>query len=144
MAGIEKICEFSGDYRGGVMYKYKHNHIQVMPKYRGHFHGKHHVLYIFNGISEYDYFREGMGKPRYEYILHVPDLPGRVDGLYYNWTYNLNQTLFNLWELTGRTELNVIHVGSTFNEYCIIYKNTLNESIKDEYKSRIGYTCKWE
>lgn len=44
MAGIEKICEFSGNYTGPDMYGFKHNHIQVEPLYRKNFRGKKSVL----------------------------------------------------------------------------------------------------
>ena len=46
MAAIEKICEYSGDYPGWVMYDYKRNHIQIMPQYRNDFRGKKAILYI--------------------------------------------------------------------------------------------------
>ncbi len=46
MAGIEKCCEFSGEYPGWLMYEYKRNHIQIMPHYRKEFRGKQAVLYI--------------------------------------------------------------------------------------------------
>jgi hypothetical protein len=46
MAAIEKICEYSGDYPGWLMYSYKHNHIQIIPKYRKDFRGKKAVLFI--------------------------------------------------------------------------------------------------
>lgn len=47
MAGIEKTCEFSGEYPGWMMYGYKHNLIQVMPEYRKRFAGAGHVLHVF-------------------------------------------------------------------------------------------------
>lgn len=47
MASIEKICEFSNEYPGYAMYKYKHNHIQIMPKYRKEFRGVEHTLHVF-------------------------------------------------------------------------------------------------
>lgn len=47
MAGIEKVCEYSGEYPGGDMYRYKHNLIQIMPKCRKLFRGAKHTLYIF-------------------------------------------------------------------------------------------------
>jgi len=47
MAGIEKVCEYSGEYQGVAMYWYKRNLIQVMPKYRKLFRGKQHTLHIF-------------------------------------------------------------------------------------------------
>lgn len=46
MAGIEKVCEYSGEYPGWLMYGYKLNHIQIMPKFRKEFRGKKAVLYI--------------------------------------------------------------------------------------------------
>jgi hypothetical protein len=46
MAAIEKICEYSGEYPGWLMYSYKHNHIQILPKYRKEFRGKSAILYI--------------------------------------------------------------------------------------------------
>jgi hypothetical protein len=47
MAGIEKICEFSGDYPGSNMYQYKKNSIQIVPKYRKKFKKSEHILHIF-------------------------------------------------------------------------------------------------
>lgn len=49
MAGIEKVCELSGDYPGHLMYGMKRNHIQVVPKYRKLFRGHKATLYIFKG-----------------------------------------------------------------------------------------------
>lgn len=46
MSAIEKICEYSGDYPGWLMYGYKRDHIQIMPEYRKDFRGKKAVLYI--------------------------------------------------------------------------------------------------
>jgi hypothetical protein len=46
MAGIEKICEFSGDYPAHEMYGYKHNQLQIMPEYRKKFRGCKAKLYI--------------------------------------------------------------------------------------------------
>lgn len=47
MAGIEKICELSGEYPSGEMYGYKKNLIQIMPNYRKLFRGVKHELHIF-------------------------------------------------------------------------------------------------
>ncbi len=46
MAGIEKVCEFSGDYPGYEMYRYKRNSIQVCPEYRKNFRNAKHVLVV--------------------------------------------------------------------------------------------------
>lgn len=54
MAGIEKVCELSGDYPGYHMYAMKRNHIQVVPKYRKLFRGHKATLYIFKGELQID------------------------------------------------------------------------------------------
>lgn len=65
MAGIEKICEFSGEYPGWVMRSYKLNQLQIMPKYRKEFRGAEAILYVaFDEVIE-------MGK--YGYSTHYPD-----------------------------------------------------------------------
>lgn len=46
MAGIEKVCEFSGDYYSYDMYSYKRNHIQIHPMYRKRFSGAGHTLHV--------------------------------------------------------------------------------------------------
>lgn len=46
MAAIEKICELSGEYPGYLMYGYKRNQLQIMPKYRKLFRGAEHTLII--------------------------------------------------------------------------------------------------
>jgi hypothetical protein len=112
MSAIEKICEFSGDYHGSKMYKWKQNHIQICPKYRDYFRGKDHVLYVGSGKAEWNWSTyKGdpftLRKQEFNYCLYVPDLPGRVKGMYHNWTRNPQQMLFNMWELTGRKELNM-------------------------------------
>lgn len=47
MAGIEKICEFSGEHSAYAMYSYKRNHIQIIPKFRVKFRGADATLNIF-------------------------------------------------------------------------------------------------
>ena len=51
MAAIEKICEYSGNYTGPEMYRFKRNHIQVEPQYRKFFRGKKAIL-TFSIVSE--------------------------------------------------------------------------------------------
>ena len=46
MAGIEKICEFSGEYPGWLMWGYKRNQLQIMPRYRKLFRYTNHKLII--------------------------------------------------------------------------------------------------
>lgn len=55
MAGAEKICEFSGEYPGYEMHRFKRNHIQIMPKYRRCFRGAEHVLHVFTPEDVYDF-----------------------------------------------------------------------------------------
>jgi hypothetical protein len=54
MAGIEKVCEYSGEYPGFKMYGYKRNNIQVMPKYRKLFKHQDHVLVISKSELKHD------------------------------------------------------------------------------------------
>ena len=61
MAGIEKTCEFSGNYTGWDMYGFKRNHIQVEPQYRKFFRGKKAVL-TFKIRGEALRFKYGSGK----------------------------------------------------------------------------------
>ena len=46
MAGIEKICEFSNEYPGWLMYGYKRNQFQIIPKYRKLFRKDGDTLYV--------------------------------------------------------------------------------------------------
>lgn len=63
LAGIEKVCERSGDYPGHLMYKYKRASIQVCPQYRKEFKGQKHVLFIFEPEVQY-------AEKRYPHVLH--------------------------------------------------------------------------
>lgn len=47
MAGIEKVCELSGEYLGWLMYSHKHNQLQVSLKCRNAFRGADHILHVF-------------------------------------------------------------------------------------------------
>ncbi len=46
MAGIEKVCELSGDYEGHLMYPQKRDSIQVLNKHKKNFRGAKHELII--------------------------------------------------------------------------------------------------
>lgn len=46
MAGIEKVCEFSGDYEGHLMYPQKRDSIQVLNKHKKNFRGAKHELIV--------------------------------------------------------------------------------------------------
>lgn len=62
MAGIDKVCELSGEYPGRKMYGYKRNHIQIMPQYRSSF--KEHKAVL--NFSETEYMLQ-MGPNRDNY-----------------------------------------------------------------------------
>jgi hypothetical protein len=122
MAGLEKVCEFSGDYPSWLMYEYKRNHIQIVPKYRKLFReAKAHievvsvkkVILLKHGGVMYlpsEYYNEedrlwweARIKPNrlanmYNFKLNVedPDLFGKVKGEYYNYTYDLKDTVKRL------------------------------------------------
>jgi hypothetical protein len=138
MAGIEKICEYSGDYEGGVMYGYKHNQLQIMPKYRKLFRGAEHTLYIqFNrlnwmykrgGYTEYDpvlddeeyrFYMKGRIVPEYNYKLVVTDenLLGQVNGEYLNHTNHLPTVKRKLKRLLRCRELNIVFVEDLKDDY---------------------------
>ena len=127
MAGIEKICEFSADYEGGVMHGYKHNQLQIMPKYRKLFRGAEHTLYIqFNrlnwvynwgGYTEYDpladrFYMKGRIVPEYSYKLVVTDekLLGQVGGKYTNHTHHLPTVKRKLKRLLRCKKLNIVEI----------------------------------
>ena len=124
MAGIEKVCEFSGDYPGHLMYGYKRNHIQICPKYRKLFRGaKAHVEIIRiekhfvspSGWKSQDIdlcFEEGRkGKVKNEYwyqlVVEDPALAGEVEGRYLNWTFDLKSTLKRLKRMLRCRDLKV-------------------------------------
>lgn len=55
MAGIEKVCEYSGEYCGWDMYGWKNNLIQVKPEYRPLFRCQKHELIVFKPELYWEY-----------------------------------------------------------------------------------------
>lgn len=128
MAGIEKICEFSGDYPAWAMYGYKRNQLQIMPEYRKLFRGATHTLYVqptrslwlfsTGGYTEYnlkdDWFRYEKGRivQEYKYCLAVDDekLLGQVNGLYFNTTHDISTMRRKMKRLLRVKKLNVVRV----------------------------------
>lgn len=121
MAGIEKVCEFSGEYPSWDMYRYKRNHIQIVPKYRKLFRGKkaHIEIVSVEKVIKLKYgtmsppskyyneedkiwwenrMQEGRITNEYTFKLKMsdPEVFGEVDGEYYNWTYDLKDTVKRL------------------------------------------------
>ena len=127
MAGIEKVCEYSGDYPGGDMYAWKHNHIQICPKYRKLFRGQEATLYIeygpklcfkyrgrWGGSSSWfpedaEHFEQCQGRvvKEYWYTLYVPGLPGEVEGKYLNWSTDLSTVKRKMKRLLRCKKLNI-------------------------------------
>lgn len=102
MAGIEKICEFSDEYPGHLMYGYKKNLIQIMPQFRKLFRGAAAELHIEKAeVVMYKRFRGcggGYSTPCARNIVwgHDGDLQWYLDYEFYygsklriNYTYTL-------------------------------------------------------
>jgi hypothetical protein len=126
VAGIEKICEYSGDYPGGKMYGYKRNHIQICPKYRPLFRGatahveivKVEKQFVFKSggytdVSHAEDFGVNRGRVMKEYtfrlVVEDPILAGDVGGVYVNWTFNMRQTLKRLKRMLRCRNLKVVY-----------------------------------
>ena len=133
MAAIEKICEFSGDYPGWDMYKYKRNHIQIMPEHRKLFakckcilviHDKEMVHINKKGGLMFSCDTEFLSmlgyklKPRYTYSLVVLDenLQSEVEGIYLNWSTKIGTVIRKMKRLTKNPHLKVIRDFENFND----------------------------
>lgn len=103
MAGIEKRCEYSGEYCGWDMYGWKHNNIQIMPKYRKLFRGAKATLIIRPNRYGDDYTY------KYEFTLIVTDenLLGKVNGKYFNFTGNTSAVIRKMKRLVGNRNLKI-------------------------------------
>ena len=131
MAGIEKICEFSGEYPGGLMYTYKRDHIQIMPKYRKLFRGadacieikEQRKVIIFGNGGYMDYDPEDELQDRFlqrkgnrlgtdtTFVLVVknPELQGQVNGRYMNWTLDFKSTIKRLKRMLRCRDIKVLN-----------------------------------
>ena len=128
MAGLEKVCEFSGEYPGSLMYGYKRNLIQIMPKYRKLFRGADAYVEInrvtpviafpSGGYTDLNEWTEDLLQYKGNRILNEyyftlvvsnPELKGEVSGRYYNWTFDLKDTLKRLKRLLKCRNLKVIY-----------------------------------
>lgn len=132
MAGIEKVCEYSGEYPGHDMYNWKRNSIQVMPKYRKLFRGAEVELifdrstadlfrvakgnhFKYNTLEEnyqsdpYYYSRVSGILCEYTYTLLVknPELQGEVGGEYVNYSYKPKTVLRKMKRLTRNYRLKI-------------------------------------
>jgi len=101
MASIEKVCEFSGEYPGYMMYNYKKNLIQIMPRLRVHFRNKYHILFWFDVPT----------RNQYDFCLYVPKAQGEVDGFYWNYSFDKTTTKRKLKRmLRAYKGLNIKHI----------------------------------
>lgn len=134
MAGIEKVCEYSGEHSGWKMYEYKHNLIQVMPMYRPLFKGQEHTLYIWPtdlhfvhkwGGSQSAHTKEtfiaeelkwtgkkpkGKFAQQYYFSLHVPALSGNVNGFYLNHTMDIKAVRHKIRKLLGLNSVRDLNI----------------------------------
>ena len=153
MAAIEKICEFSGEYPGPVMYKYKRNFIQIKPEHRKAFRKHEAVLVIFKPSLEKKYTSFLWNIPvfwrllrllqigriipgfnfEYKYALLVPDVLGRVGGAYFNYCtgkYSYLFVIIKIWFKLLRGSFGIEHLPDTLEEYQNYETNT-GKSMKD-------------
>lgn len=145
MAGIEKVCEYSGEYPGPDMYRIKRNHIQIMPEYRKQFRYHPHVLfwlkpefkwvYRSGGVTFYEPSRIDFYNPpfatvaeyerrfhlrrrlEYWFVLYVPTLPGNVAGEYVNHTLDRSATRRRLKRMLRCRRLNEVEIDTTIDEF---------------------------
>lgn len=77
MAGIEKICEYSGEYPGSLMYGYKRDLIQVMPEYRKSFKNVKCLLKIWE--TEWYQYQPPKNKRRSSFFIYSGNLDMIID-----------------------------------------------------------------
>lgn len=140
MAGIEKVCEYSGDYGAYDMYRFKQNHIQILPEFRKEFREEKSVLYVFKRRyivvdKNYQYkadFRCINAQPTEEdWDSSAPEWVRRYEnGLkvgYYVFYSNLNEYKESLKKRRQRLLMEyeyVLHVPSMQGEVSGCYTNT--------------------
>ena len=109
---MEKICEAKrACFYGREMYRYKYNFIQICPNCRKLFKGRNAELMIFKPDILYG------GIKRYNYQLHVPEVIGTVDGLYFNDSFNISTVRRKLKRLLGKGKLKITRMNCSDAEY---------------------------
>ena len=112
MAGIEKICEYSGEYAGWEMYVFKRNNIQVLPKYRKVFKGQDFHFYYSKSVGvPYEHIRnmyDHDGTLRdsriyYEYFLYTPNMERK---LWWNYSYDIRAVRHHLTRMLKTSKYN--------------------------------------
>ena len=99
MAGIEKICEYSGEYCGPDMYNWKYNNIQIKPEYRKLFRGAKAKLiicgkrpvFLWNGGGTTAYYScNKTGRESYLSLENwIDQFPYNAGRFGYQWDYEL-------------------------------------------------------
>ena len=96
------------------MYEYKKNLIQINPEYRKLFKDQYFKLFRF--LPNPDMW------DMTDYCLYVPDLKGKVNGFYYNWTFNewgtVKRKLKKLLHCRKLDEIRIPMSMSEFQLYC--------------------------
>jgi len=143
MAGVEKICEYSGKYVGFNMYKFKKNFIQIHPDYIKEFNNKKIYLIIFGvNITFGSIFIQKL--INIDYAIYCPEVLGKVNGLYINTVNNSDDLI----KTVNNIEQKLIK-GNIYPDYVLCLNNTfiddnshdelidiINKRIKNEnYKS---------
>ena len=114
MAGVEKVCEYSGEHGGYKMYEYKRNGLQIMPQYRKLFRGCNAVLYIRKEEEDPLHFKhKGCYYDLIDYCFLVRDnhLQGTVHGFYFNWTIDTKMVIRKLKRITRNYKLKVVYLN---------------------------------
>jgi len=119
MAGIEKICEFSGEYVGHRMYGYKRGQLQIHPKYRKEFRGAGDTLFVMKDDLRF-LDKDGSGSLYREgecFILYEPPFESEKEYITYKrqFGYRLVQN-YQYWFVAKDSKLQG-RVGGVYTEW---------------------------
>lgn len=83
-----------------------------------------HKIFAWCRKRYYEYYQPIQVVHCIEYCLHVPSLPGQVEGLYYNYTFgNLGDVKRRLKRLLRCKKLNIVYVN-TWEEFRFLERNS--------------------
>lgn len=108
MAGVEKICEFTGVHAGSDMHRFKCELIQVLPECRKFFRGAKHTLYLEKGRKVLETARAG----QFYTITYFTEFRPHVEGRFF-----ASEEAFNEHQMKGVTRI--------FREYnyCLVVED---------------------
>jgi hypothetical protein len=148
VAYIEKVCEYSGDYPkpSWMMYYYKRNSIQVLPKYRknfklDNFKNKEYTLHItkimgikYKCLKGYYKYPDGSIKPysiEWDYYLEIPGMKeNNKQYLYWNYSHDIKAVKYKIAKLLGTSKKELekhIVKYKTYDDLLESYKGKENE-----------------